>query len=213
MNLDPAREKEFRDYCHSNNPNYAEWESYHPVCRDEWTKMGKGPVSQAQLDAEEVDTRKHIDRVRHFLTRFAAALLKRAELHDASKLTMDELPYFARANAGGFLGKTPYKSPEYQKRIKECLGPALAHHYRCNSHHPQHFGDMGMYGMDLLDLVEMFCDWCAATERHPDGSIMESIKINSDPDRFDIPEMLVSILEHSAEQLSDDPDDIYDGEW
>jgi hypothetical protein len=40
-----------------------------------------------------------------------------------------------------------------------------------NSHHPEHYGNRGISGMDLFDVVEMMCDWMAAARRNPaDGS-------------------------------------------
>lgn len=38
--------------------------------------------------------------------------------------------------------------------------------------------DKGLYGMSLLDVIEMLVDWWAATKRHHDGDIRRSIKIN-----------------------------------
>jgi hypothetical protein len=52
-------------------------------------------------------------------------------------------------------------------------------------------------GMTLVDLVEMFCDWYAATKRHEDGSIMKSIEINKE--RFNISDDLVNIFINTAE--------------
>jgi hypothetical protein len=54
-------------------------------------------------------------------------------------------------------------------------------------------------GMSLLDLVEMFCDWKAATERHADGSIEKSIQINKK--RFELSDQLVSILEATRKEM------------
>lgn len=54
-------------------------------------------------------------------------------------------------------------------------------------------------GMTLLDLVEMFCDWKAATERHADGSIVKSIQHNKG--RFNISPQLVSILENTRREM------------
>jgi hypothetical protein len=71
------------------------------------------------------------------------------------------------------------------------LKPALDHHYANNSHHPQFYKN-GIDGMNLLDLVEMFFDWKAATERTKDGDIRKSIEINST--RFNISPQLVSIF-------------------
>lgn len=38
--------------------------------------------------------------------------------------------------------------------------------------------DKGILGMSLVDLIEMLCDWKAATLRHNDGCIRKSIDIN-----------------------------------
>lgn len=54
-------------------------------------------------------------------------------------------------------------------------------------------------GMTLLDLLEMFCDWKAATERHKDGSIEKSIQHNKG--RFNLSEQLVSILENTRKEM------------
>ena len=53
----------------------------------------------------------------------------------------------------------------------------MAHHYETNRHHPEHFTN-GFKGMNLVDLVEMFCDWVASTSRHKDGDIYNSIQQN-----------------------------------
>ena len=41
--LDDAQEADFRAYCHENDPEEGAWGVCHPVCRDEWTKLGKAP--------------------------------------------------------------------------------------------------------------------------------------------------------------------------
>jgi hypothetical protein len=55
--------------------------------------------------------------------------------------------------------------------------------------------------MNLIDLVEMLCDWKAASERHNDGNIRKSIEINAS--RFTISPQLVKILENTADLLFD----------
>ncbi len=74
----------------------------------------------------------------------------------------------------------------------------LDHHYAANSHHPEHFKN-GVDDMNLMDLVEMFCDWIAATRRHADGNIFNSIRHNKD--RFKLSDQLVSILGNTAHSL------------
>ena len=45
--LNDAEEFEFREYARKNDPPVmAGWEIYHPVCRDEWIKRGKGPKDE-----------------------------------------------------------------------------------------------------------------------------------------------------------------------
>jgi hypothetical protein len=51
--------------------------------------------------------------------------------------------------------------------------------------------------MNLVDLVEMLCDWKASSTRHNDGNIRKSIEINAE--RFGINQQLVKILENTAE--------------
>lgn len=51
-------------------------------------------------------------------------------------------------------------------------------------------------GMDLIQLLEMFCDWKASTLRHHDGNLRKSIVINTD--RYGLSPQLVRILENTA---------------
>lgn len=52
--------------------------------------------------------------------------------------------------------------------------------------------ERGVRGMSLLDLVEMLCDWIAATKRHADGDIRRSIEINQQ--RFGYSDEVKAIL-------------------
>lgn len=127
--------------------------------------------------ATNVQTQAHIDTVGRLLRLFASQLEERGRKHDASKLVPPEVEMFTLMTKR--LAGTTYGSAEYMAMIK---GPemkeALAHHYEHNSHHPEHYPFGGVEGMDLLDVVEMFCDWKAATLRHNDGDIMKSIGFN-----------------------------------
>lgn len=57
----------------------------------------------------------------------------------------------------------------------------------------------GISGMSLLDLLEMLCDWRAATERHADGNILKSLTINRE--RFFIGDQLYAVLENTAREM------------
>lgn len=109
-------------------------------------------------------TLRHIKRVSDLLGSFAIELIRRGEVHDASKLSEEEAKPLAEMDALiAKEGNVPFGSPEYERR-RQLLGPMLDHHYANNSHHPEHY-ENGVAGMDLFDVVEMFADWKAASER------------------------------------------------
>lgn len=138
------------------------------------------------------DTMRHIERVRNLLNGFIGELLQRGELHDQSKLESPEVELFTEVTPQ--LAKLTYGSPEYTSYLEK-LKPALEHHYARNRHHPEHHKN-GIEDMNLLDLVEMFADWKAASERHNDGNILKSIEKNAD--RFRMSPQLVKIFENTA---------------
>jgi len=57
----------------------------------------------------------------------------------------------------------------------------------------------GIYGFDLLDLVEMLCDWKAASLRHADGDILKSIEHNVE--RFNLEPQVASILRNTVTRM------------
>lgn len=139
----------------------------------------------------EPETREHIKQVARRLRTVCIELRERGERHDASKLGPNEKPIFDRVTPK--LKGLTYGTQEYRDSLKE-LGPALTHHYRENTHHPEHFAN-GIAGMDLLDLIEMYCDWAAATLRTKDGDMAKGIEINVE--RFGITGPLADILRNT----------------
>ena len=140
----------------------------------------------------KADTLLHIKRVSELLTEAASELIKRANVHDNSKLESPEKEAFDKLTPK--LKNCTYGSDEYKGYLKD-LDVALDHHYLSNSHHPEHY-ENGVNGFDLLDLIEMFVDWKAATERHTDGDISKSIDINKK--RFKLSDQLCDILRNTA---------------
>ena len=106
-------------------------------------------------------------------------MLERALVHDDSKFGYDEWLDFAEANYGGKLKQLEYGSPEYKQQLKTILGPALKHHYEVNDHHPEFWND-GLLSMPLPAVIEMLCDWEAASRRHNTGDVYKSVIINAD---------------------------------
>ncbi len=141
------------------------------------------------------DTLLHIKRVAQLLTEAASELIKRANIHDGSKLESPEKELFDEYTPK--LKGSTYGSDEYKEFLKE-LKVALDHHYANNSHHPEHY-ENGISGFDLFDLIEMFFDWKAATERHADGNIFKSIDINKD--RFKLSDQVCDIFRNTVNRL------------
>ncbi len=133
------------------------------------------------------DTLQHILHVRACLDAFVTEMLRRGRVHDASKFDPLEKPAFDEAIP--LLRGVPYGSPEYVA-VVERLAPAFAHHYRRNSHHPEHYGEKGISGMDLFDVVEMVCDWLAASQRNP----QDGVKLDYNVELFGIGDQLAAIL-------------------
>lgn len=141
------------------------------------------------------DTLAHIARVRELLYFAASTLVKRGEAHDSSKLEEPEKSEFDRLTP--ILKTLVYGSEEYKESLQE-LQVALLHHYRNNSHHPEHY-ENGVNDFSLFDLIEMFFDWKAATERTKDGDIYKSIEYNKV--RFGISEQICKIFENTAKRI------------
>ena len=152
-------------------------------------------MSEETYDSRE-DTLNHIERVRELIGIFISKMIVRSHAHDKSKLEEPEKSGFDKYTP--LLKGCTYGSEEYKIFLKE-LGVALKHHYEKNSHHPEHYMD-GLKGMSLLDIVEMFCDWKAATERHADGSLDRSIGINKG--RFAYDDLLECIFQNTRRELN-----------
>jgi Family of unknown function (DUF5662) len=162
------------------------------------------------MSDSRVETYQHIQIVQGLLSVVLTELIKRTIAHDQSKLASPEREVFDEYTPK--LAGSTYGSDEY-KRFLAGMKPALDHHYAVNSHHPEHFGvdvcvqcgakgdnactcggpkRASLTGMSLVDLLEMLCDWKAATLRHNDGDIRKSIEINQQ--RFGYSDELKQIL-------------------
>lgn len=141
------------------------------------------------------DTLAHIERVRQLMEMMIGRLNYRADVHDVSKLREPEKAYFDEYTPK--LKTMTYGSEEYKQCLQE-LRPALDHHYMVNQHHPEHLPG-GVNDMGLIDLMEMICDWKAASERHDDGDIYKSIQHNID--RFNLSPQLVEILRNTVREM------------
>ena len=165
------------------------------------------------------ETLAHVRRVGNLMLDVTEKLNRRAMQHDDSKFSEQEFPAFAAETPN--LRSLTYGSDEYKEALKR-LGPALSNHYKNNRHHPEYFGNTScdqcgneennpcscggsrtqrgnISEMDLLDLIEMLADWKAATERHADGNLRNSIRQNQN--RFGYSDEMFNLLTQTANRL------------
>ena len=184
-----------------------------PLTREEFKRAGRKLIARALREPiirmpltfirkggdmtydSEGDTLQHIATVRNMVDEVVNELLIRAQMHDASKLISPEKETFDEFTPK--LKGSTYGSDEYKEFLAR-MKPALDHHYANNRHHPEHFED-GVEGMDLVDLIEMVCDWKAATLRHDNGDIHVSLGINAT--RFGIAQALVTIINNTIKNM------------
>ena len=130
---------------------------------------------------------KHISKVRYAVQRITASLNQRALRHDDSKLSESELPGYVEADA--IFEDIEYGSPEYYE-AKNSVKEVIERHCAANRHHPEHFPN-GVKDMNLVDIIEMLCDWAAAAD-----DLEGSIDINQG--RFDLSPQLAQILRNTV---------------
>ena len=140
----------------------------------------------------KVDTIKHIEKVRYYIRMITDRLTTRGVNHDRTKLESPEVELFTEYTPR--LASTQYGSEEYKESLAG-LKPALDHHYANSRHHPEHF-NKGIADMNLVDIVEMLCDWKAASERQRDGNLLKSIEQNAQ--RFGYDDQLKQIFLNTA---------------
>lgn len=154
------------------------------------------PVENVEHYDSRIDSFNHTMSVQTLLKTFIIHLMVRQQEHDQSKRFDPEKELFDKYTPK--LAGMTYGSDEY----KECLvkmRSALEHHYANNDHHPEFWGGR-VDGMHLLAIIEMLCDWKAASMRHNDGDILKSIEINQD--RFGYGDELKQIFINTVRFLS-----------
>ena len=139
----------------------------------------------------DMETLKHIQKVRENIFKMILELEQRMLLHDRSKLESPEREIFGEHYEE--LGKVEYGSPEYTTLLEK-VKPAIDHHYSKNSHHPEFYKN-GINDMNLVDVLEMLMDWLAATERNKNGNIRKSIEHNTG--RYGMAPQLAQIMQNT----------------
>jgi hypothetical protein len=139
------------------------------------------------------DTHAHIALVQERLQQFVSELTIRAAHHDESKLAEPEKSGYDAL--GELIVGKEYGSPAYNVvMLDPRVRGAIAHHKANNSHHPEAHTN-GVNDMTLIDLVEMFCDWKAASERSSGKPLADSLAMTCG--RWDISPQLAAIFENT----------------
>jgi len=141
------------------------------------------------------ETRKHKENVSKLINIAIIDLLKRSEKHDITKLESPELDIFTKYTPK--LSDCTYGSPEYKIFLEEMV-PAIKHHYESNRHHIE-FHNNNIKNMNLIDIIEMLCDWMSAALRHKDGDINKSIELNQK--RFGYSDEFKSVLINTIDYI------------
>lgn len=133
--------------------------------------------------------KKHRKQVGSYLKSIIENIGDRAHAHDISKFMEDELngfSYFERMDPS-----LKYGSPEYKeafKKIEHHVREAIILHHSRNDHHPEYHNNV--QDMNFLQIIEMVCDWKAASETYSDsGSFMRSVEIGMGKYDFSDPQI------------------------
>ena len=143
------------------------------------------------------DSLAHIHHVRDNIDVFVAEMLRRGRVHDASKFSDAEKPRLDEVLP--LLQGVAYGSSAWEELINRAA-PALEHHFDHNTHHPEHYGNAGIAGMDLFDVVEMVCDWMAAARRHP----ADGVRLDLNVEKFGIEPQLGAIIANTLARWPSD---------
>lgn len=135
----------------------------------------------------------HNLQVRLHMATVIRELLNRLTVHDESKYSEDELDLVTGKPR---LDRLDYGSQAYSDALVDVYG-AIGHHYTANDHHPEHH-PKGVAGMTLIQLLELLCDWKAASEANG-GDFQESLAVSMD--RFNVSEELATVLYATVKEL------------
>lgn len=153
------------------------------------------------METEEAKTiitiLRHNRLVAAYLIQIANALEKRAIGHDASKFRLDEFNGFVQINR--IAREHEYGSEEYRKSLREHKD-VIGLHFSRNRHHPEHH-EHGIGDMSLIDLIEMVCDWKAASVTYGQTSLEKSLEIQIK--RFGLDSLDLHVIRLALEELDE----------
>lgn len=122
------------------------------------------PSEHEKMDYYKRNCLEHWTKVRELLLRISQELMFRADAHDSDKLSCNRIvqaytePVFMLGNSDIKFGTEEYAE------VTASMGAGWEEHYKNADHHIEHFAN-GIEGMNLMQIIEMLCDWKAAAER------------------------------------------------
>lgn len=139
---------------------------------------------------------QHIANVQLRMEKLSLELEKRSMEHDKSKLEEPEHSSWLFMDRNS--SKPKYGTKEYVEKMKKYQSVFQAHYKDPrNRHHPEHWAN-GVYDMNLIDILEMLCDWVSYKENL---SYAEASKIISENcKRFGFDEQLESLLRNTLSE-------------
>ena len=146
--------------------------------------------------------REHNRSVGQQVIQVCNQLIDRALIHDDSIFTDEDLKLVIQEKkelmdlvAQGYSRNSPQQQ-NHRKKWKPLLGEK---HYSLNRHHIQ-YHDGGINGMNLIDLIEMLCDWYVATKEN-NRDIDKSIRENVQEHKID--SQLSRILKNTVREMKE----------
>ena len=108
---------------------------------------------------------RHQKHVEANMGQLASELVRRAHVHDQSKLSPSELEGFIEIHQ--IAREHPIGTPEYEVAMRTAT--CIKEHFSNNSHHPEHHATTA--DMGWLDIIEMVLDWKAASDTYGHKSV------------------------------------------
>jgi len=121
------------------------------------------PLNEA-IDKHINKIKEHKKIVTNLINFVIMELHNRKNTHDDSSLDPEEAEIMAHYPK--FIKDDSYINGENQAYINTIKG-ALDIHFQKNRHHPEYFKN-GIKDMNLIDIIEMLCDWKAMTPDNED---------------------------------------------
>lgn len=131
---------------------------------------------------------RHQKQVSFLLRELAREFEKRADIHDMSKLGLDELEGFIEVNR--IARQYPFGSTEYKDSLKD--NKAIELHFSRNSHHPEYYKEGGVNAMSFMDFIEMVVDWVAANKTYGTTEWGDVIKVQKE--RFNLTNCQLALI-------------------